>query len=263
MRAHLVPRIIALTIVTVLVLGAGSAGASPSQRVTGPPPSSNGASSMHLWLDQQTSRHTSATITITKPPTGQSVYFWALQATLVDAAGKVVAGAHLGLQWHPSHPGSLAVNFGGYDAQGKELVGTKSLLRSATGNPNTRDFAWTPRTAYRLVIARTASGWAGTITNLASGQVTTVRTLFTGAVAVRDAIVFTESFAPCDAPRTEVLWTGLTPTATATYQSVASGGCTNTSQLSAGGGVVQRTNGARTVVDGARLRSIAAPAVPA
>lgn len=242
----------------LVVCAADVAAAAPTRRTTGLPTSSNGASSMHTWLDSTPRDRMEATITIVKQPSVPALHFWALQVSFVDAAGAVVGGAHIGLQWHPSHPSSTAVNFGGYRTDGKTLSGSSSKLRSATANANTRDFPWKAGAAYRLSIAKSAHGWTGAVTDVATGAVVEVRTLYVDAAAISSALVFSEVFAACDAPRTEVEWAGLPLPATATYQSVESGGCTNTNQAVLHGTIVQRTNATRTVLDQARLLLLAA-----
>ncbi|HNE38225.1 MAG TPA: hypothetical protein PKZ82_17065, partial [Microthrixaceae bacterium] len=119
------------------LLGAGDG--APAGRTHGDPPSANGASSLHLrWdLDDRPGcREVSVTLEVLQPPTVDRLYFWALQADFAtgDAGRRPAGGAHLGLQWHPQHPGSTAVNWGGYRPGGGELSGTVSALPSALGN---------------------------------------------------------------------------------------------------------------------------------
>ena len=95
------------------LLGAGDG--APAGRTHGDPPSANGASSLHLrWdLDDRPGcREVSVTLEVLQPPTVDRLYFWALQADFAtgDAGRRPAGGAHLGLQWHPQHPGSTAVN---------------------------------------------------------------------------------------------------------------------------------------------------------
>jgi hypothetical protein len=88
------------------------------QRVTGPPTSSNGASSFHLFWDVAPKPliEVAATIEVIEPPTVDKLYFWALQANFQDGRDGHArrGGAHFGLQYHPAHPGGGAVNWGGY-----------------------------------------------------------------------------------------------------------------------------------------------------
>src|SRR6478672_1424945 len=162
-------------------------------RTSGFPTSSNRASSFHLrWLGLPVDGsliEASVTLEIVTPPVVPHLYFWALQASLVDGSQAFGAG-HLGLQWYPAHPGGTAVNWGGYDASGRELGGTASSLPSATGNPNTRDFPWEPSRPYRLAIsAGTQPGeWQGSV----DGQV--VRELHAGGTGLTDVMVWSEVF---------------------------------------------------------------------
>ena len=58
--------------------------------------------------------------------------------------------------------------------------------------------------------------------------------------------------ARCDDPGTAVRWSSFTPRPTSmesTYQSFASGGCTNTTNEIGSKGIVQRTNAKRTIRD--------------
>ena len=141
-----------------------------------------------------------------------ALYFWALQASFVDR-GRDGGAGHLGLQWHPDHPGSTAVNWGGYDATGRELSGSAATLPSALDNPNTRDLAWSPGVAYRLGIRRvteaeSAAGgvpdglvaWRGEVTDLSSGITTVVRDLWAAGSGLAAPVVWSEVFAACDDP---------------------------------------------------------------
>lgn len=211
---------------------------------------------MHVWWDHDPSTRPTtveATLEILDPPTVPRLHFWALQATFADDAGRPVGTAHLGLQWYPAHPGSTAVNWGGYlPGGGGELTAHHpSALPSVTGNPNTRDFAWRPHTPYRLTIH--ADG-TGAITD--PDATTVVRRLaVAGATHLRHLVVWSEVFARCDDPSTAVRWSDLTPRPTAlhaTYQSYEDGGCTNTNTSidAAAGTITQRTNAERTTREG-------------
>ncbi|CAN5805243.1 hypothetical protein BH24ACT3_BH24ACT3_18460 [soil metagenome] len=246
--------------------GAGPRTKSPcttSPRVSGPPPSANGASSFHLWwLGLPTGVEVSeaaVTLEVTTPPAVPRLYFWALQVAFVDGAVRTGAG-HLGLQWHPGHPGSKAVNWGGYRHGGGELDGTPSSLPSTTANPNTRDLPWAAARPYRLAIARTAEGrWRGSV----DGKV--IRDLIGGGRSLADVVVWAEFFAHCDDPPVEVRWSGLeVRSATGerrapdrvrvSYQDRGAGGCDNTTVATDGaGGILQRTASPRLVPAGAEL----------
>ncbi len=78
-----------------------------------------------------------------------------------DGAGRRHGGAHLGLQWHAPHPGSRAVNWGGYAPGGGILPGSESALPSGSGNANTRDLWWEPAVPTPLTIERAAGGRVG------------------------------------------------------------------------------------------------------
>jgi hypothetical protein len=207
-----------------------------------------------------------AVLEIVEPPRVPSLYFWALQVSFTDR-GRAGGGAHLGLQWFPPHPGSTAVNWGGYAPSGLELTGSTSALPSATGNPNTRDFAWQPGTRYRLRVARTDGSdpaWRGEVTDLASHATTHVRDLFAPGTALDAPIVWSEVFADCDAPPVRVRWTDLAlldasgtrhqvGSVVTSYQSVADGGCRSTNSAVAVDGFEQSTNTPRTNGPGTRL----------
>jgi len=221
------------------------------ERTTGFPTSSNRASSMHLHWDPSPppSLEIAATLEIVEPPVVSHLYFWALQASFVTVDGRRVGGAHLGLQWYDRHPGSTAVNWGGYRDGAGELDGEESSLPSSTGNPNTRDFAWRPRVPYRLRISGDGDGWwTGSVTDLTTGVETVVRRLHGGGSALTAPVVWSEVFARCDDPTVAVRWSDLAPATTSmrpTYQSHVDGGCANTRSERDGDGWIQRTNVAR------------------
>lgn len=213
---------------------------------------------MHLWWDPspEPAEEVSVVLEVVDPPTVPHLYFWALQASFVDR-GRQLGGAHLGLQWYPPHPGSTAVNWGGYRGGGGELDGDRSTLPSATGNPNTRDFVWRPRTSYRLTIA--ADG-TGSVTDVAAGETTVVRRLLHGGsehTRLTSPVVWSEVFARCDDPTVTVRWSQLAPTPSAlrvSYQSTGEGGCSNTTaEVDVDGAVLQHTNADRKVPAGTRL----------
>lgn len=241
---------------------------------SGPPRSSNGASSTHLRWRMPPGRWNAceAVLEVVEPPTQRHLYFWALQASFHEH-GAHRGGAHLGLQWFHLHPGQTAVNWGGYGSDGRELDGSVSSLPSAPGNPNTRDLAWHARTPYRLRIERAPTGgWRGSVTDLATGVRTDVRDLWAPGDEVRDVLVWSEVFAPCDGEPTAVRWSGFVVETSAgervpvdagivSYQSVTDGGCvTNDTSLDEAasrerGGlvVVQRAGAGRSTRDGAGL----------
>ncbi len=161
------------------------------KRVSGMPPSGNGASSLHLIWETSTRNVEAvrATLEITRPPASPDLYFFALQATFTGAAGDE-GGAHVGLQWNLRHPGSTAVNWGGYRSQhhgGTILPGTESRLPSRPSDPNTRDYPWKPHRPYRLAIepGYVPGWWLGSVTDLITGEATPIRELDGGGRALR------------------------------------------------------------------------------
>ena len=208
----------------------------------------------------------SATLEVPRPPVVDELYFWALQVSFEGPRGRT-GGAHLGLQHHPGYPDSTAVNWGGYDdVVGGELVGTESVLPSALGNANTRTFRWVAGRRYRLDVSQVASGWwQGTVTDVESGALTVIRDLNChDAVALSGLMVWSEVFAPCDAPSVAALWTDLSYVTRdgrraaplgleANYQAAAAGGCSNTNSVVEAGVARQETKTSRTTPQGKYL----------
>ena len=246
---------------------------------TGAPRSSNGASSFHLFWDAPGAPAGSrwvgaeATLEIVDAPIVPKLYFWALQVTMTDAAGRDGGGAHFGLQWITSHPGGTAVNWGGYRSGGGELDGSRSALPSGAGNVNTRDYTWRAHRPYRLrvVLDETQQApdglraWRGEVTDLETGVTTIVRHLWAAGDRVSSPMVWSEVFADCDDPAVVVRWTDLALLApdgsrgpvdavSINYQAPADGGCTTTDTAVEGGAFVQRTATSRRSAGGARLR---------
>jgi hypothetical protein len=232
------------------------------ERTAGRPTSSNRASSFHLrWGGLPAGTRfvaVEAVLEVVEPPQVADLYFWALQVSFAEG-GRRTGGGHLGLQWHPRHPGSTAVNWGGYAAAGGELDGSTSALPSALDNRNTRDLAWEPHRPYRLAVTRAGrpGHWTGWVDDLP------VRDLYGGGSELADLMVWSEVFARCDAPPVTVRWSDLLArdeagTAhhpdrlTLSYQSVADGGCSNTDVIVSpdGRSVDQRTSVVRTRATG-------------
>ena len=248
----------------------------------GRPRSSNAASSFHLTWDlggPEPGREwisVEATLEVLVPPAVPALYFWALQASFVNRGREGGAG-HLGLQWHPDHPGSTAVNWGGYDATGAELRGSVAALPSALDNPNTRDLAWLAGVAYRLCIRRATDAeaaaqgapgglvaWRGEVTDLSSGTTTVVRDLWAAGSGLAAPVVWSEVFAACDDPSVVVRWHDLRvgdqagrPTrperVSVSYQSRAEGGCVTTDVSVDEVGLRQVTGTVRRTPPGARV----------
>lgn len=238
-------------------------------RLTGPPTSSNGASSFHArWaLPRVPLRAVSAVFEVVSGPAVHALHFWALQASFAQGRQRRGAG-HLGLQHHPSYPDSAAVNWGGYHDAGTgggELDGTGSSLPSSLGNPNTFDYSWLAGRRYRLQIAAAGRGrWRGSVTDQETDDTVIVRDLYVDADHLTQPIVWSEVFANCDAPPVEIRWSDLAaatvdgelvrPSALSlTYQDEADGGCSNTSTSVDNGWLVQRTNSERIHSHGATL----------
>jgi len=246
-------------------------------RTSGPPTSSNAASSFHLYWDVPPVglAEVGATIEVTEPPTVERLYFWALQANFVTSNGARLGGAHFGLQYHPAYPGGGAVNWGGYNASGAELDGSVSDLPSTLDNINTSDYRWASGRLYRYRIYRSPErGWRGSITDLETGMETVVRDLYIGGnrdAGNRDQIVspmvWTECFAHCEEAPSAVRWTDLTATdlngtvhtvdaVRINYQTQTDGGCANTNISTSDGtpaGWEQRTATERLQPTGAKL----------
>lgn len=235
---------------------------SSAERTTGFPTSSNRASSFHLeWVwDGPTPAlvEAAATLTVVDRPLVEDLHFWALQASFHDG-GRRLGGGHTGLQWHRSHPGRTAVNWGGYGADGRELGGTVSSLPSATGNVNTRDWAWSAGVPARLRIFRGGTGWAASVDDVV------IRELRVGGDHLAGLMVWSEVFAACDAPSSTVRWSDLhgrtaqgevvAPVAVRTrYQSVPDGGCSTSCSFPDGAGsVLQRTATPRRIGAGVEI----------
>lgn len=239
---------------------AGSAG-----RVTGRPPSGNGASSFHMHWDVPPTPlvETSATFELLEPPAVEMLYFWAMQVNFLDGASQR-GGAHFGLQYNPLFPRSNAVNWGGYHNGGGELDGSVSDLPSTPNHINTRDYSWEPHRKYRHRVYRSANGWQGSITDLHTGVVTVVRDLWVEADRLVSPMVWSEVFAHCDHPTVASRWSDLeavtmdgeTISVNAVrinYQTHSNGGCANTETSADAAGFVQRTNTGRGNATGDRL----------
>ena len=226
------------------------------------------ASSFHLFWEHDEAHvvAAAATVEVVVPPSVDELYFWALQVSFRNPA-RQTGGAHIGLQYHPGYPDRGAVNWGGYDdVVGGTLEGSVSELPSALGNPNTRTYHWSAARTYRYLVSRSETGWwRGQVMDTTSGEVTTIREL-NGHDADRlgGLMVWSEVFAPCDAPRVAVRWTDLEYTTVdgkhrsprslvVNYQAHSNHGCANTSSRSDREGVLQETGVERTTAQGVRL----------
>lgn len=235
-----------------LSLSADQTGTSAASGTTGAPTSSNGASSSHLfWQLPPTAQRTplveaSVDIQVLDLPQRPALFFWALQASF-QKGGRTAGAGHLGLQFYPEHPHNGALNWGGYygpdSSQSGELAGSPLRLPSTPGNPNTGDYQWTGRRAYRYRIFQSPEqGWRGSITDLETGEETVIRDLWCEGDRLSDLMVWTESFADCDDPATTVRWSnfcaltneGERVSAAAlrvNYQSIGNGGCVTSNCL--------------------------------
>lgn len=242
---------------------------------SGRPRSGNGASSTHLfWVIPPQARGpewvaAECTWMIDELPRDDHLYFWAMQASMVgDGPG---SAAHTGPQWVPG--GRTCVNWGGYGPHGAELEGTTSALPSPDGNPNTRDHRWSEGVPYRLRIERgepllapdRRRCWRASITDLGSGEVTVVRDLFAAGDRLADVMVWSEVFAPCDAPPVTVRWWDLAlvdganhrfgvNAARVNYQALRDGGCVTSDSTVEAGRFVQRCGVRRSIPQGTVLR---------
>lgn len=250
-----------------LLAGLGSTSVTTG-RTTGPPTSSNGASSMHLFWEvpPQPLVEVSADLEILTPPKVSELYFWALQVNFV-AGGAGRGGAHIGLQHHPAYPDNGAINWGGYKAGGGELDGSLSELPSALDNINTRTFPWTAGRRYRLRVFPVRPGhWRGTVLDTITGTETVIRDLYVDADHLVRPMVWSEVFAHCDHPSVTIRWSNLQATTAqgavvraltvrCNYQDHADGGCANTNSTvdRSGIGFVQQTNTTRAAKGGLLL----------
>lgn len=251
---------------------AGTGRSEPKGKVRGEPGSANGASSFHLrWLmaDDEPLAEVSVVLTVVEPPAVDRLYFWALQVSFMGPSGEA-GGAHIGLQWNRSHPGSAAVNWGGYAAGGRILAGSTSTLPSRPNDPNTRDYPWTPARPYRLrvfAVPGQPGAWRGEVTDLVTGEATVIRDLQAGGDRLAHPLVWSEVFARCEHPSVTVRWSDFEahtadgamrrPRGVAVnYQARVAGGCENTtSRLDADDelAVLQITNAGRLVPQGTVL----------
>lgn len=241
----------------------------PRRRVSGRPQSANGASSFHIWWEAPSRlRSVSAVLEVIDPPTVDRLYFFALQASFWS--DRHHGGAHTGLQWNRNHPGSGAINWGGYDDAGAILPGSTSPLPSTPADPNTRDFAWTAGARYRLTIGPVRQDdalgpvWPARIEGLDTGENVVIRELQCPGTHLRGPVVWSEVFADCDHPSVTVRWSEITAVTEdgtvvpvtagrVSYQSYDNGGCDNTTVMANGGAVFQRTTTERSTPHDARV----------
>ena len=151
----------------------------------------------------------SVVLEVLQEPTVDALYFWALQASFLDDVGIRHGAAHTGLQWNARHPGTRAVNWGGYARAadvGSVLDGTDSPLPGIPGDRNTRTFHWRAGVPYRFTIHPGPRGWAATVTDLVTGSGVTIRELFAGGDRLGDFVMWSELFCRGRDPTTAVRW---------------------------------------------------------
>jgi hypothetical protein len=164
----------------------------------------------HLWWEglprDAQFVEASVTLEVTQAPTATILYFWALQASFSDNAGRQLGAAHTGLQWNPRHPGSTAINWGGYASPPANAVfeGSPPSLPGFPDDPNTRDFHWEVGERYRFTIARSAGGWTSSVST--GGETIVLRELYASGDRLSGLVVWSELFCPCEVPSAEVRW---------------------------------------------------------
>lgn len=243
------------------------------QRISGYPPA--GASSFHLWwggTGGDLFKEVSATVEVTKQPSVNELYFWALQVSFYDDDWQSTGGAHTGIQWHPDSSGTpfRTVNWGGYDNDGNVLSGSESSLPPKQNDPsdkNTRSYNWSSSRQYRLrvyKIENSSGTWRAEIRDMGTGATTVIRDLYGGGDWLGSPVVWSEVFAKCDDPSASVIWRDFKAiksdgqsvtynSASANYQHYNNGGCTNTNSQTTSGGIKQATNTTRTTQQGTTL----------
>ena len=164
------------------------------------------------------------------------------------------------------------------------MPGSEPALPAFSGDPNTMAYGWKPGRPYRLRVHRApdlSGAWRAEVTDLQAGEATVIRDLWrpdrdgrrtevanagTGAHRghLRQAVVWSEVFADCDAPSVVVRWSALSAmtegglivrpeAARVNYQAHPDGGCGNTSVRADEVGILQLTNTAREIGQGTRL----------
>jgi hypothetical protein len=240
------------------------------ERVAGAPTSASGASSFFLWWDLPYGERlveVSVTLEVTRRPEIDRLVSFAIQGALVKPGG---GSCHLGLQHNPRFPDRSAVNWNGYTASGDLLDSTTPGLPSVTDDIATRDFPWRQGVPYQFTIERgeeRSDGmfpWAGSITNLETGERELIRELVSGSPHMRAPVMYVESHAPCDGPGFEARWTNAIAVSLegrvrsvrsmrVDYQPHAAGGCTNTNSFVEEASFVQRAGQMRTTKPGTTI----------
>jgi hypothetical protein len=170
-------------------------------------------SGFHLWWQgvpaDEPITSCSVVLEVLVAPSVPTLYFWALQASFLDATGRSYGAAHTGLQWNPRHPGGRAVNWGGY-AQAADVTsvldGSDSPLDGIPGDRNTRNFAWLVGVPYRFTIHPGVAGWAATVTDMVTGSGVTIRELHAGGDRLGGFVMWSELFCRGTDPSSAVRW---------------------------------------------------------
>jgi hypothetical protein len=227
----------------------------------------NGVSSFHLWWQELDGIapvvEVSAVLTVVEPPVVDRLYFWALQASFLDARTSY-GGAHVGLQWNPRHPHHRAVNWGGYadPPAGGILPGSDSPLPSTPNDPNTRDYPWAVDRPYRFTISRGRDGWDAYVEDVSAGRRDRIRSLHAGGDRLGGLVVWSEVFAACSDPPVVVRWSGLSARTAGGREIVprsvrvnfeGAGACQNTDVRASLDGIEQLSGVARTARNGSVL----------
>lgn len=234
------------------------------QRLTSRPAPVREGAAFHLWwlgLDPKVAVvEARATLEVRVLPQVERTYFWALQASFAERSGRTFGGAHTGLQWYARHPRSRAINWGGYASPpaGGVLAGTEPALPGFADDPNTRTYAWEPGRRYTFRIDRGVTGWRSSVSE-EGGPWLALRELHAGGDRLTGFVVWSEVFARCDAPTTEVRWSdlvsvgadGLERRPDAVRCTFPNGrNCDNTDSVADDDGILQRTSVPRTAHDG-------------
>jgi hypothetical protein len=122
-------------------------------------------------------------------------------------------------------------------------------------------YPWQPGRPYRFRVRREDHAWRADVLDLATAEETVIRDLHAPGPYLVEPLVWSEVFAPCDAPSVTVRWSDLMgvtasgshvrPHSVAlSFQRPEAGGCPNTTVEADEGGLLQITNVPRRVRDG-------------
>ena len=104
-------------------------------------PGGGAGGGFHLWWKGVPTNEPivacSVVLEVVQPPTVAALYFWALQASFLDAAGQSYGAAHTGLQWNSRHPGGRAVNWGGYARRPTSPPSSRGATHPCPASPAT------------------------------------------------------------------------------------------------------------------------------